>query len=96
MKIHVELDTQCAEEPLRIGNVYHVKGGHGSSVGHMQICIAITEPKPCVGRWALMLVVDKEGNPVNVTRYGIHVFEDRQPMAFVDGFENLEFVMRSL
>jgi hypothetical protein len=96
MKIHIELTSQFDLEPLRIGNVYPVKGGYGTRDGHMMICIAITKPRPVVGCFALMLIVDREGEPVNVTKYGTHVFEDRMPIAFVEGLEGLEFRMTSL
>lgn len=97
MKVHIETENFNPEVPLRIGNVYPVRGGRGLRDGHMMVCIAVTEPKSCCdGRMALMLVIDKQGNPVNVDKYGVHVFEDRAPIAFAEGVENIELFIRSI
>lgn len=47
-------------------------------------------------RYVLMLIVDKCGEPINVTRYYASYLEELQPIAFVDGFEDLTFIMRNL
>ena len=97
MKINIEVGNFGPYEPARIGNVYPIKGGRGLRDGHMQILIAITEPSE---RWqgaaGLLLVIDKEGKPRGVNSYGMHALEDLQPIAFVDGLEELNLTMRSL
>lgn len=45
---------------------------------------------------ALLLVVDKEGEPVNITKYYVSYIADLTPIAFVDGLDDLTLVMRSL
>lgn len=97
MKINIELSSSPspAQEPL-VGNVYPVKGGRGLRYGHMQVLFHITDPKDHRGQMALLVVIDREGNPIGVNSYGLHYVEDLQPIAFVDGLEAMEFTMRSL
>lgn len=97
MKVHIETDTNHAITEPTVGNVYSVQGGKGSKYGHMMIIIAITESySDCTGRKALMLVVNKDGKPVNTSSYGAHYLRDKCPIAFVDGLDDLELRMRSL
>lgn len=97
MKVHIETDNFSADAPLRVGNVYPVRGGKGLRDGNMMVVIAVTEPRGCCdGRMALMLVIDKHGNPVSVDKYGAHVFEDRAPIAFAEGVESIELFIRSI
>lgn len=100
MRIHIE--TTCEDkigEPV-VGNVYPMRGGRSGKYGHVMILLAITEPIPerydSIGRQALMLVVDTEGRPRGVTNYGIHYFEGKCPIAFVDGINDIDLTMRSL
>jgi hypothetical protein len=97
MKIDIQTGNIGPWERARVGNVYPIKGGRGLRDGHMQVLIAITEPTE---RWqgpaALLLVIDKEGNPRGVNSYGLHAIEDLQPIAFVDGLDQLTLTMRSL
>lgn len=89
MKILVgELPT--FSQPVE-GNVYPISGGYGRKAGHAMVLLAITEKRAC-----LMLVIDREGNPVGVTSYGLHSIEERAPIAFVRGLDELTFVMEPL
>jgi hypothetical protein len=98
----VKIDIQTSEigppgEPARVGFVYPIKGGRGIRYGHMQVLIAITEPREqWLGAMGLMLVINKEGKPVGVNSYGMHYIEDLQPIAFVEGIEELTLIMRSI
>lgn len=96
MKIEIALSEFSPYEPVRVGNVYSVKGGRGSRLKHMFVLFAITEEMPYEGSRCLMLTIDKDGNPVGVTQYAMHYVNDLSPIAFVDGLEDLTFVMRSL
>lgn len=97
MKISIETSTVIPGEAIRVGNVYAVKGGYGTKRGHMQVLMAITEPPDQFrGSAALMLIIDRDGNPVGVSSYGVHVFEERQPIAFVEGLDQLNLSMRSI
>lgn len=91
MKVNILTENTYPLDEPRPGNVYPVNGGHGRKHGHMMILLHITE----AGR-ALFLIVDNQGKPQGVTHYGEHVFQDRTPIAFVDGVEDLEFEMRSI
>jgi hypothetical protein len=71
-----------------VGNVYSCNGGYGRKAGHAMVLIAITESGN-----ALMLVIDSKGNPVGVTSYGIHAIEERAPIAFVRGLEEMTLKM---
>ncbi|WP_299134542.1 hypothetical protein [uncultured Amaricoccus sp.] len=91
MKVNILTATASPFDDPRPGNVYPVGGGYGRKQGHMMILLHVTDS----GR-ALFLIVDKQGVPQGVTHYGEHVIIDRQPIAFVDGLEDLEFEMRSI
>lgn len=98
MKIIVGDIRQPSVYQIRVGNVYPVRGGRGASIGNMHVLIAITEKT----RWgdpggmALFLVIDREGNSVGVNTYRASILEEWCPIAFVDGLEGLEFIMRGL
>ena len=97
MKINIECGDFGPYEPARVGNVYPIKGGRGLREGHMQILIAIGTPREkWRGQAALMLVINKNGEPVGVNSYGMHYVEDLQPIAFVEGLEEMTLTMRSL
>lgn len=86
MKINIS-DIPEFSQPI-IGNVYPVAGGYGRKAGHCMVLLAITEQGS-----ALLLVIDKEGNPVGVTSYRIHAIEERCPVAFVRGLDEISFDM---
>lgn len=97
MKINVEVGDFGPFDQARVGNVYPIRGGRGLRDGNMQVLIAITTPKESYqGAAALLLVIDKQGNPVGVNSYGLHSIEAMQPIAFVDGLDALSLTMRSL
>lgn len=89
MRINVT-DLPQFEQPL-VGNVYAINGGYGRKAGHSMVLIAITEKSS-----ALMLIIDKNGEPVGVTAYGLHAIEERCPIAFVPGLEDLTFDMQPI
>lgn len=89
MKINVA-DLPTFSQPV-IGNVYGCSGGYGRKAGHAMVLIAVTERQS-----ALMLVIDKDGNPVGVTSYGLHAIEERAPIAFVRGLDEMVFQMEPL
>lgn len=74
-----------------VGNVYPISGGYGRRAGHSMVLFAITEKQT-----ALMLVIDKDGEPVGVTSYGLHAIEARAPVAFVPGLDGLTFDMQPI
>lgn len=99
MKVNLELDSPVSTFECGVGNVYHVRGGRGLRDGHLNIIIAITEPKDrfaCQGRMALCLTIDKDRDPRGVTSYGAHYFEDKMPIAFCEGVQDINLVVRSL
>jgi hypothetical protein len=89
MKINVT-DLPTFSQPV-IGNVYSCNGGYGRKAGHAMVLIAVTAQQS-----ALMLVIDKDGNPVGVTSYGLHAIEERAPIAFVRGLDEMVFQMEAL
>lgn len=89
MKISVT-DLPTFSQPV-IGNVYAISGGYGRKAGHAMVLLAVGK-----GDVALMLVIDREGNPVGVTSYGLHAIEERTPIAFVRGLEELHLTMEPL
>jgi hypothetical protein len=91
MKIEIALTNFVPEIQPQVGSVYNVRGGKGARLGYMNIIFAITKD-----RMALIITVDRDGEIISCCSYGVSYFEDKQPIAFVDGFDQLEFVMRSL
>lgn len=86
MKINVT-DLPTFSQPV-VGNVYAISGGYGRKAGHAMVLISITKSAA-----ALLLVIDKNGEPIGVTSYGVHAIEERAPIAFVPGLEDLTFTM---
>jgi rRNA maturation protein Rpf1 len=89
MKINVT-DLPTFSQPV-VGNVYAINGGYGRKAGHAMVLLAITAQQS-----ALLMVIDKEGNPVGVTSYGLHYIEERAPIAYVRGLDEMVFQMESL
>lgn len=89
MKINVT-DLPTFSQPV-VGNVYAIGGGYGRRAGHSMVLLAVTSQQS-----ALLLVIDKDGNPVGVTSYGVHAIEERAPIAFVRGLEDLNLTMEPL
>lgn len=104
MRIHIETDTQAPSMAPQVGNVYARRGGRGMALGDMMILLHITEPAKVYGGkfgrmqgpMALMLVVDRDGNPCGTDSYGLHYLEDKCPIAFVDGLNDIDLTMRTL
>jgi len=89
MKINVT-ELPNFSQPV-VGNVYAINGGYGRKAGHAMVLIAITKMNS-----ALLLVIDRNGDPTGVTSYGLHTIEERSLIAFVPGLEDLTFTMESV
>lgn len=89
MKIST-LEIPAFSQPV-VGNVYAIGGGYGRRAGHCMVLLAITAKQIC-----LMLILDREGEPVGVTSYGLHAIEDRAPIAFVPGLDEMNLTMEPL
>lgn len=90
MKIDV-INLSAPINEVRIGNVYPIAGGWGRKQGHVMVLLGISAQNTC-----LFLVIDKEGNLVDVTKFGYHVIEERCPIAYVDGIDTAVLIMRGL
>lgn len=89
MKI-ITTDLPGFSQPV-VGNVYAINGGYGRKAGHAMVLFSITKQN-----MALMVVIDKDGDLVGVTSYGLHAIEERSPIAFVPGIDDLVFTMENL
>lgn len=89
MKI-ITTDLPGFSQPI-VGNVYSINGGYGRKAGHAMILFCITK-----SQGALMLVIDKDGDPIGVTSYGLHAIEERTPIAFVRGIDDLVLTMEAI
>ena len=96
MRIQVTTNEFKHGEETRVGNVYMVKGGRGLRYGHMMILFAITARGDYRDPMALMLIINKEGEPVGVTQYAMHYIEDQMPVAFCEGINEIDLTIRSL
>jgi hypothetical protein len=89
VKINVT-DLPTFSQPV-VGNVYAISGGYGRKAGHAMVLLAITAKNDC-----LMLVIDRNGDPIGVTSYGGHSIEERAPIAYVPGMDEMNFTMQAL
>lgn len=97
MRIEVDFDKLPKGNELRVGNVYPVRGGRGARLGHLMILIAITSPNDSFYcPQCLFLIINKNGELTGVTNYGKHAIEERQPVGFVDGIDDIDLVVRSI
>lgn len=97
MQIDIATIGANPNDEVRVGNVYNVRGGRGLRYGHMMIVIAIVDPQDRYdGRSVLLLTVTKEGKPVGVTQYALHYLEDKCPIAFCEGIDQIQLTIRSL
>jgi hypothetical protein len=97
VKIDIALSNSAPSFELRVGNVYPVRGGRGASLGNMFVVVALTEPKDWrSARMAVYLVVDRDGDIVGGGSYAQHYLEDKAPIAFVEGLDEITLVMGSL
>lgn len=76
-KIPVEIS---ALDEVAVGNVYRAKGGRGTQ---FFIVIAVTE------QTAHAIGIDRDGNIVSTTSYGLHTFKRRDVVAKVPALANM-------
>ena len=96
MRIHIECDSAAPSFETRVGNVYQRQGGRSAARGEMMVIFHITEPEKYEGRKALMIIINKEGEPVGVTQYSLSYIEEKCPIAFVEAMDDIDLTMRSL
>lgn len=96
MRINVEGGVLPPSYSPRVGNVYPARGGKAGSRGWLYVLIAMTEPDRLFGVTCLFLTVTREGSPVGVTQYGLHHVETMEPVALVEGLEDLDLTMRTI
>jgi hypothetical protein len=95
MKIEIQTSDFSPVEPARIGNVYAMRGGRAARDGKMMVLFAISKGE-YDGPRCLMLIINRDGEPTGVTAYGMHYIVELQPIAFVEGLEEMTLVMRSI
>ena len=104
MRIHIDTETQAPSFEPRVGNVYARRGGRGMARGEMMVLLHITDPEKVyrpkhdfrASTMALMLIVDRNGEPCGTDTYGLHYLEDKCPIAFVEGLDAIDLTMRSI
>lgn len=97
MRIHIETSNTLPDNEPIVGNVYAVKGGRGMARGNMNVLVAIYKPQEAYqGDTAVMLTITKEGVICGSTTYAMHYVRDLSPIAFVEGLDQIDLVMRSL
>lgn len=99
MRIDIALSEGSPLFDLRVGNVYAVRGGRGASVGNMMVVVAITDTHDRgtpTGANAVYLTISREGEVISGGHYSPHYLEDKPPIAYVEGIEDLTLAMRSL
>lgn len=91
--MRIDIQTEIADligEPT-VGNAYSVRGGSGAKNGHISVIVAITQTN-----MAVVLTVNRDGDVITASAYGLHYFRDKCPIGFVEGIEELSLVMRSI
>ena len=73
-----------------VGNVYNIRGGRGAREGHMHVIIGIKNTA------VTTVTVDKDGEICGGSCYGYHYFEEKTPIAYCSGLDELSFEIRSL
>lgn len=81
--------TRVVSEPI-VGNVYNVRGGSGAKHGYMMVIVSIE------GTGCTTLTINKDGNIVSGSNYGLHYFEEKCPIAYCAGLENLSFDVNTI
>jgi hypothetical protein len=95
VKINVLTGVLPASPDVRVGNVYPKRGGRVGKGTHF-LLMAMSPCHPIYGVTCLFFNIDNDGNPVGVTQYGLHYVETMEPVAFVDGLEDLDLTMRPI
>lgn len=96
MKFDVNIGQYSPTAPVRIGNVYPVRGGRGASLGHLQVLIAMGERSLIQGPTCYFLVINREGEARGVNSYALHYVEGLVACGFVEGLENLNLEITSI
>jgi hypothetical protein len=65
---------------VRVGDIYPSKGGKGT---YAFIIVSVRDHR------AHAIGIDKEGNIITTTSYGVHAFERREKIGFCDDLANL-------
>lgn len=101
MGISIDIQTDFTTPATRqdmVGNVYPVRGGFGARNGHMHVIIAATEKiKGCCKYGGYTTItIDSDGDIIGGNQYAFHYFDEKVPMARVDGLEDIHLVLRSI
>lgn len=80
------------EAPVRIGNIYNVRGGRRASRGEYWVLVGISD----CGQTGYLLAVNREGRVCGTSLYGMHVLRDWTPVAFAQGLEDMTFDVVSI
>ena len=85
MKFNIEPEIKAVVQSPIVGNVYNVRGGGGAKHGHMMVIVSV------VNSMVTVLTFTKDGDIVSGSNYGLHYFEDKCPLAYCAGLEELSF-----
>ena len=99
MKIDIQTSVPFPQlPPDMVGNVYPVRGGFGARNGHFHVIIVAYNKVQggCLYSGYCTVTVDCEGDIVGANSYAQHYFNNKVPMARVDGLDDLQLVMRSI
>lgn len=99
MKIDIQTEIPLAGTPAEmVGNVYPVRGGFGARNGHVHVIISAYDKVQgcCRYNGYCTVTVDSDGDIVGANSYGQHYFDNKIPIAKVEGLHDVHLVMRSL
>ncbi len=95
----MKIDFKCPDvkfcDELKVGNVYPCRGGRPLRYGHLWVVASIAAGN-CGKDTVVLLQVNRNGEICGAETYGSHYFEDKTPIAFVEGLEDVNLTMRGL
>lgn len=99
MKIDIQTSVPMPQMPPdMVGNVYPVRGGFGARNGHFHVIISHYDKVQgcCKYQGYCTITVDADGDIVGANNYACHYFDNKLPIARVDGLDDMALTMRSI
>lgn len=93
MRFNLPESLEAPDCTVKVGNVYKPRGGRAIRDNWLHVIMSITTETSMTGPRVVVGSIDVHGELVSATIYGAHVFQDRVPIGYVKGLEELDFEM---
>lgn len=94
MRFELPEQLQPPSSEVKIGNVYKPKGGRAGRDNWVHVIVSLIPADLCRGPGVVYLSVDTDGNIRSGSQCSTRVYEERVPIGFVEGLEDLTFPMQ--